>query len=77
MGIFSTVNLILTVAILAAVGIAGFWLVGQIQDFGGINGFFENLGGGAASAGTGFVAGAVSGLFNFGKDLVTSFNPFD
>ena len=77
MGLFSTVNLILTVAILAAVGIAGFWLVGQIQDFGGIGGFFENLGGGAASAGTGFVTGAVSGLFNFGKGIGNRFNPFD
>ena len=77
MGIFSTVNLILTVAILAAVGIAGFWLVGQIQDFGGISGFFEQIGSNAAGAGTGFVTGAVSGLFNFGKDLGNRFNPFD
>ena len=30
-----------------------------------------------AAAGTGFVAGAIGGLFNFGKDLGNRFNPFD
>jgi hypothetical protein len=77
MGFFSTVNLLLTVAILAAVGFAIYWLVGEIQDFGGLNGFFENLGEGAVGGLTGFVTGATTGLFNFGKSIGNKWNPFD
>ena len=38
--------------------------------------YFENSRD-TAAAGTGFVAGAIGGLFNFGKDIGNRFNPFD
>ena len=75
--VLRTINLILTVAIIAAIEFAAFWIYGQIQEFGSLANWAEDLGSGAAGGLTGFATGAVSGLFNFGKDLGNRFNPFD
>ena len=73
----STISLIITVAVLAAVGIAAFLLYQAFLDAGGFSQLFENLGLNAADAATGFVSGAVTGLFNFGKKIGEATNPFD
>ncbi len=75
--VLRTLNLVLTLSILAIVAFAVFRAIQVIQDAGGLTSFFEDLGSGTVSAGTGFLTGAVSGLFNFGKDVGSRFNPFD
>ena len=75
--VLRTLNLVLTLAIIGIIVFVGYQAVQLFQDAGGIGAYFENLGDDVASAGTGFVAGAIGGLFNFGKDLGNRFNPFD
>ena len=75
--VLRTLNLALTLAIIGIVLFVIFQAVQLFQDAGGIGAYFENLGADTAAAGTGFLTGAVGGLFNFGKDLGSRFNPFD
>ena len=75
--VLRTLNLVLTLAIIGIVIFVGYQAFQLFQDAGGIGNYFEDLGADTAAAGTGFVAGAVGGLFNFGKDLGNRFNPFD
>jgi len=71
------VSLLITVLLLVGVGIALYIGIQAFADSGGFSGFFEDLGVGTANAATGFVSGAITGLFNFGKKLGTKYNPFD
>ena len=75
--VLRTLNLVLTLAIIGLVIFVGYQAVQLFQDAGGLGEYFEQLGEDTAAAGTGFVAGAIGGLFNFGKDLGNRFNPFD
>lgn len=71
------VSLLITVVLLIGVGI-GLWLLIQaFVDSGGFTGFFEDLGISTANSATGFVSGAITGLFNFGKKIGEATNPFD
>ena len=75
--VLRTLNLVLTLAIIGIIVFVGYQAIQLFQDAGGIGAYFEQLGEDTAAAGTGFVAGAIGGLFNFGKDLGNRFNPFD
>ena len=71
------VSLLITVLLLVGVGIALYIGIQAFVDAGGFSGFFEDLGVGTANAATGFVSGAITGLFNFGKKIGNATNPFD
>ena len=71
------VSLLITVLLLVGVGIALYFGIQAFVDAGGFSGFFEDLGVGTANAATGFVSGAITGLFNFGKKIGNATNPFD
>lgn len=71
------VSLLITVLLLVGVGIALYLGIQAFVDAGGFTSFFEDLGVGSANAATGFVSGAITGLFNFGKKIGNATNPFD
>ena len=71
------VSLLITVLLLVGVGIALYIGFQAFADGGGFSSFFEDLGVGSANAATGFVSGAITGLFNFGKKIGNATNPFD
>lgn len=73
--ITGTISLIITITVVGAIAIGGVYLFRALTS--GDFDLFQNLGENTTTGLLGFVSGAGSALFNFGKDIGTKWNPFD
>lgn len=71
--ITGTISLIITLLVVGGIGFGIYYLISNLGDFD----FFKDLGSGTTTGILGFVSGAGSSLFNFGKDIGNKWNPFD